>query len=87
MDRFKKFMKKGIDKVKSRVNKPSRGKDSKFFSGTKRGEIPELRGELHSGDRGVLKDAVKKVGFSATSLLLPAKAYYCYDSHLLGHGR
>ncbi|CAE7875972.1 BETAC-AD [Symbiodinium sp. KB8] len=54
-------MKKGIDKVKSRVNKPSRGKDSKFFSGTKRGEIPELRGELHSGDRGVLKDAVKKV--------------------------
>lgn len=35
--------------------------DGKFFQNTKRGEIQELKEELHSNDRAKQKDAVKKV--------------------------
>jgi AP-1 complex subunit beta-1 len=35
--------------------------DRKFFSSTKRGEVQELKDELHSLDRQVKKNAVKKV--------------------------
>ncbi|CAK0790644.1 unnamed protein product, partial [Prorocentrum cordatum] len=35
--------------------------DGKFFQTTKRGEIQELKEELHATDKGKQKDAVKKV--------------------------
>lgn len=35
--------------------------DGKFFQTTKRGEIQELKEELHANDKGKQKDAVKKV--------------------------
>eukprot|EP00398_MALV-I-01_sp_L67-1_P000321 gene321-717_t len=38
-----------------------KGKDSKFFGTTKRGEIHELKEELHSLEKSKQKDAVKKV--------------------------
>ena len=37
------------------------GADAKFFQTTKKGEVHELKGELNSTDRAVVKDAVKKV--------------------------
>lgn len=37
------------------------GKDLKYFTSTKKGEIHEFKAELHSPDRTVMKDAVKKV--------------------------
>ena len=39
---------------------------ARFFSGSKRGELHELKEELHSTDRSVCKDAVKKVIASMT---------------------
>jgi len=37
------------------------GSDSRFFTTQKKGEMHELRQELHSSDRSVKVDAVKKV--------------------------
>lgn len=42
------------------------GSDSRFFSTSKKGEMHELRMELHSTDRNVKVDAVKKVIASMT---------------------
>ena len=42
------------------------GSDSRFFTTQKKGEMHELRVELHSTDRTVKVDAVKKVIASMT---------------------
>ena len=42
------------------------GSDSRFFTTQKKGELHELRTELHSTDRNVKRDAVKKVIASMT---------------------
>lgn len=48
------------------VGKDSGGSDSRFFTTQKKGEMHELRMELHSTDRLVKVDAVKKVIASMT---------------------
>ena len=48
------------------LGKESHGSDSRFFTTQKKGEMHELRLELHSTDRNVKVDAVKKVIASMT---------------------
>jgi len=48
------------------VGNNDKGSDSRFFTTQKKGEMHELRMELHSTDRGVKVDAVKKVIASMT---------------------
>jgi hypothetical protein len=48
------------------LGKESGGSDSRFFTTQKKGEMHELRLELHSTDRTVKVDAVKKVIASMT---------------------
>jgi hypothetical protein len=56
-----------VDKMAARVlGKESGGSDSRFFTTQKKGEMHELRLELHSTDRTVKVDAVKKVIASMT---------------------
>jgi AP-1 complex subunit beta-1 len=55
---------KVVSKLMARVKEMTqrtKGRDGKYFSSSKRGEIPELRAELHSTDKSKQKDAVKKV--------------------------
>ena len=47
-------------------NKDAGGSDSRFFTTQKKGEMHELRLELHSTDRNTKVDAVKKVIASMT---------------------
>jgi hypothetical protein len=48
------------------VGNNDKGSDSRFFTTQKKGEMHELRMELHSTDRNVKVDAVKKVIASMT---------------------
>lgn len=50
----------------SRISKNDSGSDSRFFTTQRKGEMHELRMELHSTDRNIKVDAVKKVIASMT---------------------
>jgi len=43
------------------MSKPRKQNDGKFFQTTKRGEVQELKEELHANDKAKQRDAVKKV--------------------------